>query len=75
MTDKKSLTISSVVFEFPKGMTLSDVIKELQHEDCTHYDDKLITNMRIEFSTVSEEEYNEIKGSFCEVVIITRFHD
>ena len=59
MTDKKSLTISSVVFEFPKGMTLSDVIKELQHEDCTHYDDKLITNMRIEFSTVSEEEYNE----------------
>lgn len=28
MTDKKSLTISSVVFEFPKGMTLSDVIKD-----------------------------------------------
>ena len=59
MTNKEPLIISSVVFEFPKGTTLSDVIKELQHEDCTHYDDKLITNMRIEFSTVSEEEYNE----------------
>ena len=59
MTDKEPLTISSVVFEFPKGMTLSDVIKELQHEDCTHYDDRLVSNIRIEFSTVSEEEYNE----------------
>ena len=59
MTDKKPLTISNVVFEFPKGMSLSDVIKELQHEDCTHHDDKLIYDTRIEFSTVSEEEYNE----------------
>lgn len=59
MTDKKPLTLSSVVFEFPKGTTLSDVIKELQREDDVHFDDKLIFPTRIEFSTLSEEEYKE----------------
>jgi hypothetical protein len=59
MTDKKPLTISCVVFEFPKGTTLSDVIKDLQYEEDVHFDDKLVANMRIEFSTVSEEEYYE----------------
>jgi hypothetical protein len=49
MADKKPLTISGVIFEFPKGTTLSDVIKELQYRECEHYDDKLITNIRIEF--------------------------
>lgn len=55
MTNKEPLTISSVMFEFPKGMTLSDVIKELQHEDCTHYDDKLVFNTRLDFSIISNE--------------------
>lgn len=59
MPDKKPLTISCVIFEFPKGTTLSEVIRDLQHEDCVHYDDRLVSNMRIEFSTVSEEEYDE----------------
>lgn len=59
MPDKQPLTISCVIFEFPKGTTLSDVIKELQDEDCVHFDDRLVSNMRIEFSTVSEEEYDE----------------
>lgn len=59
MTDKKPLIISGVVFEFPKGTTLSDVIKMLQDEDTVHFDDKLLSNIRMEFSTVSEEEYNE----------------
>lgn len=59
MTDKEPLTISCVVFEFPKGTTLSNVINELQHEDSVHFDDKLVSNIRIEFSTVSEEEYYE----------------
>lgn len=57
MSDKKPLTISCVMFEFPKGTTLSDVINELQREDSVHFDDKLVSNIRIEFSTVSEEEY------------------
>ena len=59
MPDKKPLTISCVIFEFPKGTTLSDVIKDLQREDDVHFDDRLVSNMRIEFSTVSEEEYDE----------------
>lgn len=59
MADKKPLTLSSVVFEFPKGTTLSDVIRLLQDEDDVHFDDKLIFNTRIEFSTLSEEEYKE----------------
>lgn len=59
MTDKKPLTISSVAFEFPKGTTLSDVIKELQDEDDIHFDDKLIFDTRIEFSTISAEEYHK----------------
>lgn len=59
MPDKKPLTISCVVFEFPKGTTLSDVIRTLQDEDDVHFDDKLISPMRIEFSTLSEEEYYE----------------
>lgn len=59
MPDKKPLIISSVVFEFPKGTTLSDVIKDLQREDDVHFDDRLVLPMRIEFSTVSEEEYYE----------------
>lgn len=59
MPDKKPLTISCVIFEFPKGTTLSNVIKDLQYEDSVHFDDKLVSNIRIEFSTVSEEEYYE----------------
>ena len=42
MSDKKPLTISCIMFEFPKGTTLSDVIKELQREDDVHFDDKLV---------------------------------
>lgn len=59
MADKKPLTISGVVFELPAGTTLSDVIRLLQDKDCEHFDDKLIFNTRIEFSTLSEEEYKE----------------
>lgn len=59
MPDKKPLTISCVAFEFPKGTTLSDVIRTLQDEDDVHFDEKLISNMRIEFSSVSNEEYYE----------------
>ena len=59
MTDKKPLRVSSIVFEFPKGTTLTDVIQELQYEDALHFNDKLVSNMRLEFSTVSEEEYKE----------------
>lgn len=59
MPDKKPLIISCVIFEFPKGTTLSDVIKDLQREDDVHFDDRLVSPMRIEFSTVSEEEYDE----------------
>lgn len=59
MPDKKPLTISCVIFEFPKGTTLSDVIKEIQDREPEHFDDRLASNMRIEFSTVSEEEYYE----------------
>lgn len=59
MLDKKPLTISCIVFEFPKGTTLSDVISELQHEDDFHFNDKLTSSMHLEFSTISEEEYNE----------------
>lgn len=59
MSDKKPLTISCIVFEFPKGTTLSDVIKELVNEDDFHFNDKLVSPMRLEFSTISEEEYIE----------------
>lgn len=59
MANKKPLTISGVTFEFPKGTTLSDVIKELQDEEDVHFDDKLIFDTRIEFSTISAEEYHE----------------
>lgn len=55
MTDKKPLTISGITFEFPKGTTLSDVIKMLQDEDAVHYDNILIFDTRIEFSTSSSE--------------------
>ena len=59
MDDKKPLTISGVTFEFPKGTRLSDVIEILQREDAVHYDNILVFDTRLEFSTVSEEEYNE----------------
>jgi len=54
MTDKKLLTISSVIFEIPKGTTLRDVIEMLQCEDTTHFDDKLEADIRIEFSNYHE---------------------
>ena len=59
MADKKPLTISCIMFEFPKGTTLSDVIKEIQDREPEHFNDRLVSNIRIEFSTVSEEEYYE----------------
>lgn len=47
---KEPLTISGVVFEIPKGTTLSDVIEMLQREDTVHFNDKLEADIRIEFS-------------------------
>ena len=35
----------------------------------------VLKSFQIDKSQYPEEEYNEIKGSFCEVFIITWFHD
>lgn len=59
MTDKKPLTISGVTFEIPEGTTLSDVIRMLQDEDCEHFDDVLLKDIRIEFGSMSFKEYYE----------------
>lgn len=59
MADKKPLTLSSVVFEFPEGTTLSDVIRLLQDKDDVHFDDKLLRDVRLEFGSMSLKEYVE----------------
>ena len=59
MADKKPLTLSSVVFEFPEGTTLSDVIRLLQDKDCEHFDDVLLKDTRLEFGSMSLKEYVE----------------
>lgn len=59
MADKKPLTLSSVVFEFPEGTTLSDVIRLLQDKDDVHFDDVLLKDTRLEFGSMSLKEYVE----------------
>lgn len=59
MADKKPLIISGVVFEFPTGTTLSDVIRLLQDKDCEHFDDVLLKDARLEFGSISLKEYEE----------------
>lgn len=59
MADKKPLIVSGVVFEFPAGTTLSDVIRLLQDKDCEHFDDVLLKDTRLEFGSISLKEYVE----------------
>ena len=59
INNKKPLTISGVTFEIPEGTKLSDVIQMLQDKDCEHFDDVLLTDVRIEFGSMSFKEYYE----------------
>ena len=57
--NKKPLTITGVTFEIPEGTKLSDVIQMLQDKDCEHFDDVLLTDVRLKFGSMSSKEYCE----------------
>ena len=59
IVDNKPLVVSALTFEIPEGTKLSDVIRLLQDKDCEHYDDVLLRDTRIDFSSMSYKEYIE----------------